>query len=144
MINFDDFKKVEMRVGEILSAEKIPETDRLLKLSVSFGLKDASQNLEKEDSEGEVQESVLSPTLDTKVGLRTKQEEDIRQVVSGIAEHFPEPESLVGKLCAFVVNLEPRKIKGLESEAMVLAVSSEGNFSLLEPNEGISPGSKIG
>ena len=106
-INFDDFTKLELRVGQIISAEKVPETNRLLKLSVNLG------------------------------------EEKPRQIVSGIATYFPDTMLLVGKKCMFVANLEPRVIKGLESQGMILAVSTEdGKFSLLEPAGDIPPGTR--
>jgi len=107
MINIDDFAKLELRVGQILSAEKVPDTDKLLKLSVNLG------------------------------------EEKPRQVVSGIALYFPDLAVLVGKKCMFVANLEPRVIRGLESQGMILAVSTEdGKFSLLEPHNDIPPGTR--
>ncbi len=106
-ISYDDFAKVEIRAGKILSAEKIPNTDKLLKLSVDF-------------AEG-------SP----------------RQIVSGISTYFPDAAVLVGKTCMFVTNLEPRMIKGFESNGMLFAVSTpEGAFSLLEPLQSIPPGTK--
>ncbi|MFA6338601.1 MAG: hypothetical protein WCW87_00880 [Candidatus Paceibacterota bacterium] len=108
MITIDDFKKVEIKIGEIKSVEKVPDTDKLLKLEVDF------------------------------------KEEKPRQIVSGIALYFPDMQALVGKKCAFATNLEPRTIKGLESQGMILAVSDEtGNFSLLESGANISPGSMI-
>jgi methionyl-tRNA synthetase len=59
---------------------------------------------------------------------------DIRTVISGIAGYFSDPSVLVGKRCPFVTNLEPRKIRGMVSEAMIVAVHTEdGAFSLLEP-----------
>lgn len=107
MINYDDFSKVEIRAGKILSAEKIPDTDKLLKLMVDFA------------------------------------EEKPRQIVSGISTYFPDPAVLVGKTCMFVTNLEPRTIKGFESNGMLFALSTpEGNFSLLEPNSTIPAGTK--
>jgi len=107
MITYDDFSKVEIRVGKILSVEKIPDTDKLLKLSVDF-------------AEG-------SP----------------RQIVSGISLYFPDPTILVNKKCMFVTNLEPRMIRGVESNGMLFAVSTEdGKFSLLEPGADIPEGTK--
>ena len=89
-ISIDDFKKVEIRVGEILSAEPVEGSEKLLRLKVNFG-------------------------------------PDERQVVSGIAKYFPDLTLLIGKKCAFVTNLEPRKIMGLESQAMILAAGGEGD-----------------
>lgn len=110
-ITIDDFHKLEIKIGEIKSAEKVPETDKLLKLSVDFG--------------GETP----------------------RQIVSGISAFFPEPEKLIGKKCAFAYNLEPRTIKGLESQGMILAVSgAEGEseyFSLLETLPNTPPGAQV-
>jgi methionyl-tRNA synthetase len=105
MINIEDFKKVDIMAGKILSAEKVPETDKLLKLSVDLG------------------------------------EPSPRQIVSGIAGFFPDCSILVGKTCMFVANLEPRMIRGIESNGMMLAVSGEdGSFSLLEPDSAIKAG----
>ncbi|MCX6755273.1 MAG: hypothetical protein NT068_01890 [Candidatus Nomurabacteria bacterium] len=119
-INFEDFKKVDIAVGQILSAEKVPETDKLLKLSVDLG------SFFVENAEGEKEEK-----------------KDIRQIVSGISLYFPDHSVLVGKKCMFVTNLEPRMIKGLESQGMILAVSTEdGKFSLLEPNADIPAGTR--
>ncbi len=106
MISIDDFKKAEIRIGTIQSAEKIPEADRLIRLSVDFG------------------------------------EETPRQIVSGIAEHFPDPSVLLGKQCPFVTNLEPRTIRGYESNGMILAVGMpEGVFALMHPDRAVPPGS---
>ncbi len=69
-----------------------------------------------------------------------------KQVISGIAKHI-KPEDLVGTICAFVTNLEPRKIMGLESEAMIMAVSGESTdskfFSLLRLDGNVPPGSTV-
>ena len=107
MISIDDFKKIEIVVGQILTAEKVPETDKLLKLSVDMG------------------------------------EENPRQIVSGISLYFPDCSLLVGKKCLFVGNLEPRTIRGFESQGMILAISTEdGKFSLLTPEADLPPGAK--
>ncbi len=107
MLNIEEFKKVDIAVGQILSAQKVPETDKLLKLSVNLG------------------------------------EEQPRQIVSGISLYFPDPSVLVGKKCMFVANLEPRVIRGIESQGMILAVSDEnGNFSLLVPSDTIPVGAR--
>ena len=119
MVTYDEFKKIEIRAGKIISAEKVPETDKLLKLMVDFAEK---VEIVKEDGTKELQPK-------------------IRQIVSGIAIKFPDFSTLVGKTCMFVTNLEPRTIKGLVSDGMIFAVSTpEGGFSLLEPNATITPG----
>jgi methionine--tRNA ligase beta chain len=106
MINIDDFKKVEIRAGKIVSAEAIEGSEKLLRLSVDFN------------------------------------EENKRQVLSGIAKYI-SPEELVGTTCAFVTNLEPREIMGLKSEAMIMALSGEGFFSLLKISDNTPPGSIV-
>lgn len=127
MITYDDFAKVEIKAGKILSAEKIPDTDKLLKLSVEFG---------------EMKELVDEAGNKTMISAP-------RQIVSGISMYFPEPATLVGKTCMFVTNLEPRMIKGHESNGMLFALSTpatpenpSGNFSLLEPQPNIPVGTK--
>jgi methionyl-tRNA synthetase len=107
-ISIDDFKKIEIKIGEIKSAENVENSAKLLKLSVDFG------------------------------------EEKPRQILSGIAVYFPDPNSLIGKKCAFATNLEPRMLMGMESQGMILAVSGgEGEqsyFSLLEATGNTPPG----
>lgn len=121
MISIDDFSKIELRAGKILSAEKVPDTDKLLKLSV-----DMAETTEVVDEAGN---KTATPKY--------------RQILSGISMYFPDPQVLVGKTVMFVANLEPRTIRGLESQGMILAVSTpEGGFSLLEPNSTIPPGTK--
>ena len=104
-ISIDDFKKVEITVGEIVSAERIEGSDKLLKLKVNFGTEE-------------------------------------RQVLSGIAAYFPEPQELVGKRVAFATNLAPRMMMGLESQAMILA-SGGGEEPLSLLTSTAAPGSKI-
>ena len=117
MTSFEDFKKLDIVVGEILSAEKVLDTDKLLKLSVDLG---------------------PTPELAGK-----EAQKDIRQIVSGIAPYFPDCSVLVGKKCMFVANLEPRIIWGIESQGMILAASAEdGRFSLLVPESEISIGTR--
>jgi len=131
MIKYDDFTKVEIRVGKILSAEKIPETEKLLRLSVDFG--PIVEPVATIAVEGE-------PVAHVEM---TEMKKDIRQIVSGIAAYFPEPQTLIGRKCMFVTNLEPRKIKGFESNGMLFAVSTpDGKFSLLEPGAEIPEGTR--
>lgn len=110
MINFDEFSKIEVKVGEIKSAEKVLDTDKLFRLEVDFG------------------------------------EEELRQIISGISAYFEDPEELVGKKTTFVTNLEPRTIRGLESNGMIFAAHSDENdqFSLLLPDQTIPVGTKVG
>ena len=126
MITYDDFKKVEIRAGKILSAEKIPDTDKLIKLSVDFGETKEIASVAVEGQETPVPVKIAAP----------------RQIISGISLYFPDPAVLVGKTCMFVTNLEPRNIKGFESNGMLFAISNkeDGVFSLLEPDSKIKPG----
>jgi tRNA-binding EMAP/Myf-like protein len=122
MVSYEEFKKIEIKAGKILSAEKIPDTDKLLKLSVDFGEM-------RETAYPSSNKSTLEPAP--------------RQIVSGISAYFPDPAVLVGKTCMFVTNLEPRTIKGFQSNGMLFAVSDkEGHFSLLEPDASIKPGTQ--
>jgi methionyl-tRNA synthetase len=108
-IKYEDWKKVEIRVGKILSVERIEKSEKLLKLSVDFA-------------------EATGP----------------RQIVSGIAKYFPIIEDLVNKKCAFVTNLEPKPLMGLESNGMILATGGgDLPFSLFEVKDEIITGSKV-
>ncbi|MDQ3089826.1 MAG: hypothetical protein M3Q24_01575 [bacterium] len=107
IISIDDFKKGEIMVGKIIGVEIIPESEKLLKLTVSFG------------------------------------EEKPRTVVSGIRKYYLDPNTLLNTKCAFATNLEPRPLMGIVSEAMILAVSTENDFSLLKVEDNIPEGSKV-
>lgn len=106
MITIDDLSKVEIKVGEVLTAGPVDGSEKLLKLEVDFG-------------------------------------EEKRQILSGIAKYY-SPEELVGKKTIFVTNLEPRQMMGLESNGMLLASGTEDSIILLEPNQEIPNGSKLG
>jgi methionyl-tRNA synthetase len=105
-VNFDDFSRMDIRVGKILEAEKVAKTAKLMKLLVDTGI-------------------------------------DKRTIVSGIAEHFI-PEELIGKQVSVLVNLEPRKIKGIESQGMILlAEDFTGKLILVGPQVGTDNGAAI-
>ena len=89
-INYEDFDKIDVRIGTIISAENVKNSKKLIRLEVDFG------ELEK------------------------------RQVLTGIAEWY-KPEDLIGMQTTFVVNLEPRKLMGLESQGMVFALGLDDN-----------------
>jgi methionyl-tRNA synthetase len=108
MINYDDFKKVEMKAGTIVSAEIVEGADKLYKFMVNLG------------------------------------EDEPRQILSAIREFFPDPEFFPGKQFMFVTNLEPRTIRGLESNGMILAVDdAEGNPMFVTPKETVPNGSAM-
>ena len=70
-------------------------------------------------------------------------EEEPRQIVSGIREFFEDPQALVGKQCPFLTNLEPRTIRGLESQGMILAAGEKEDFALLHPSHEIPSGTTL-
>ena len=105
-ISFDDFTKMDIRVGTIIAAEKVAKTKKLLKLEIDTGI-------------------------------------DKRTVVSGIAEFF-EPEKIVGKQVSILVNLAPRKIRGIESQGMILmAEDGNGRLEFINPASEIDNGSIV-
>ncbi len=106
-INYEDFAKLEIKIGTIKEVEVVEGADRLLKLTVDIG------------------------------------EEAPRQIVSGIREYFDNIEDLVGKQCPFLVNLEARTIRGLESQGMILAGGVDDVFTLLHPGVVVPPGTPI-
>ena len=106
-IQFDDFLKLDIRVGTVLECSKVPKADKLLQFKIDDGL-----------------------------GGRT--------IVSGIAKHY-QPEELVGKQVCFIANLPPRKLKGIESQGMILSAEDlDGSLKLISPSVEVSPGSKVG
>lgn len=115
MITYDDFAKLEITIGEIKSVEIVDGADKLLKLAVDVGETDAETGVPR-----------------------------YRQIVSGIRTFFTDPQELVGRRCPFLTNLEPRVIRGIESQGMILAASTpEGGFALLSPHTDIPPGTRI-
>ena len=112
MISYDDFKKVEMKVGKIVAAEPVEKSEKLLRLTVDFNEKDTA-------------------------GLPV-----LRRVISGIAKSY-SPADIIGKQFVFVVNLEPRQIMGLESQAMILAANSIDGPIALQPEKETVAGATI-
>ncbi|MDR3680218.1 MAG: methionine--tRNA ligase [Flavipsychrobacter sp.] len=105
-ITFDDFAKIDLRAGTILTAEKVEKADKLLKLTVDMGT-------------------------------------EHRTIVSGIAMHF-KPEDVVGKQVTVVANLAPRKMRGIESQGMILmAENAEGKLIFVSPAEHTDAGSEV-
>ncbi|HEY0731683.1 MAG TPA: methionine--tRNA ligase subunit beta [Chitinophagaceae bacterium] len=105
-IQYDDFAKLDLRIGTILSAEKVQKADKLLKLEVDLGF-------------------------------------EKRVIVSGIAQHF-SPESLINKQVIVVANLAPRKMRGIESQGMILtAEQPDGRLILVNPDDITVNGSTV-
>lgn len=109
-ISMEEFSKVEVSIGRVASAERVPETDKLLRLMVDFGEIGA--------------DGAPRP----------------RQIISGINAYVSDPESLVDRQLAFVTNLAPRTIRGLESNGMLFAVGSDDTFAFLTPDREVPPG----
>ena len=105
-IQYDDFAKLDLRVGTVKTCEKVAKADKLLKLTIDLGT-------------------------------------ETRTIVSGIALHYTA-EEMVGKQVVVVVNLAPRKMKGIESQGMILtAEDKDGKLRLLKPEEAVNPGSSV-
>ena len=106
-VEFDDFLKLDIRVGTVVECSKVPKADKLLQFRIDDGM-----------------------------GGRT--------IVSGIAAHYPEPEKLVGTQVCFVANFAARKLRGIDSEGMILSAEMpDGSLVLVQPNTKISDGSTI-
>lgn len=131
-VSYDEFKKMDMRIGTIRAVEPVEGTDKLLRCQIDFGLKPVSLETGSPDqpSEAGLGEIEMMP--------------DIRQIVSGIREYFPEYEKLVGKQVLYIVNLEPRTIRGIESHGMLMAVDGkDGKPVFLTPEVEVAPGAKV-
>ena len=107
IISYDDFAKLDITIGTIVSVEVVEGADKLLKLEVDV------------------------------------QEEKPRQIISGIREYFEDIQFLVGKQCPFLTNLEPRTIRGYESQGMILAAEHDSVFSLLIPHNELPAGTRV-
>lgn len=105
-ITFEEFQKLDMRVGKVVEAKQIPGSRNLIKMIVDFGT-------------------------------------EKRQAVAGLLQWY-KPEDLVGKKCAFILNLQRRKFMGVESQCMILAAEdNKGNVVIIQPEKEIAEGSKI-
>ena len=106
-VEFDDFLKLDIRIGTVVECSKVPKADKLLQFRIDDGM-----------------------------GGRT--------IVSGIAAHYPEPEKLVGTQVCFVANFAARKLRGIDSEGMILSAEMpDGSLVLVQPNTKIPDGSTI-
>ena len=107
-VPFEDFCKLDMRVGTVLECTKVPKADKLLQFKIDDGM-----------------------------GGRT--------IVSGIAQSYPDPQVLVGKQVCFVANFEPRKLKGIMSEGMIIsAVDADGRLVVMSPSDVVKNGVTVG
>lgn len=105
-IQYEDFMKMDIRVGTIIAAEKVAKTKKLMKLTVDTGI-------------------------------------DERTIVSGIAEHYT-PEEVIGRQVSVLVNLEPKPLKGIVSQGMILmAENADGTLSFVSPDKEMKPGSEV-
>lgn len=105
-ISFEDFQKLDLRIGKITEASQIPGSRNLIKMIIDFGT-------------------------------------EKRQAVAGLMQWY-KPQDLVGKKCAFILNLQRRKMMGVESQCMILAADDgKGNVIVLQPERDIEEGSRI-
>lgn len=112
-VSFEEFKKMDIRVGTIREVEPVPETDKLLRCQIDFN--EIDENGDKK----------------------------LRQIISGIRESYPDYEKLIGKQVLYIVNLEPRIIKGFESNGMLMAIDDPlGKPVFLVPEVPVESGAK--
>ena len=105
-VSFDEFMKLDIRVGTVLECQKVPKADKLLQFKIDDGM-----------------------------GCRT--------IVSGIAQHYA-PEDLIGKQVCFIANFPPRKLKGIESQGMILsAEDANGRLVVISPSDLVTNGVKV-
>ena len=105
-IAFEDFEKLDIRVGTVVECERVPKADKLLRFLIADGLEN-------------------------------------RTIVSGIAKHY-SPEQLIGKQVCFIANLPPRKLRGIESQGMILSAENfDGGLSVLTVDREVKPGSEV-
>jgi methionyl-tRNA synthetase len=107
IIPYDDFAKVDLRVGVVRAARAVPKADKLLELQVDVG------------------------------------EGTPRTIVAGIALAYPDPQALVGKRIVVVANLEPRPLRGITSQGMLLAAGEAPALQLVTVGDAIAPGTRV-
>ena len=106
-VTFDEFMKMDIRVGTVLECTKVPKADKLLQFKLDDGM-----------------------------GGRT--------ILSGIAAYYPNPEELVGSQVLFIANFPPRKLRGIDSEGMILSAENpDGTLTLIRPSEKLANGSAV-
>ena len=133
-VSYDEFKKMDMRVGTIKSVTPVEGADKLLKCMIDFGETEVIAEVPIEGAETAV--AVSAPV--------TAPLPKLRQIVSGIREFFPEYETLVGKQVLYIINLEPRMIRGVESQGMLMAVDGkDGKPVFLTPEVEVMAGAKV-
>lgn len=105
-VSIDQFNALEIKIGTVEHVERVPDSDKLLRLQVNVG------------------------------------EGSLRQILSGIAA-FVNPEDIVGRQFPFITNLEPRVIRGLVSNGMLLAIGDDEGFALMSPTRQVLPGARV-
>ncbi|MCR4325452.1 MAG: hypothetical protein NUV59_01450 [Patescibacteria group bacterium] len=116
-ISYDDFAKLDIRIGTVLAAERIPETDKLIKCTVDFG------------------EELGTRTIVSGIAAWPAR--------GGSASGGKTPEELVGKQLVYIVNLAPRVLRGVESQGMLLAASDGEGVALISPERPLPPGTRL-
>ena len=113
-VNYEEFKKMDIRLGTIKEIDPIADTDKLLRCQIDFNETDENGN------------------------------KKLRQIISGIREFYPDYEKLIGKQILYIINLEPRKIKGFESNGMLMAVDGRQDQPVFLVSEiEVDTGSKV-
>jgi methionyl-tRNA synthetase len=106
-VSFEDFMKMDIRVGTVLDCQRVPKADKLLQFSIADGLAE-------------------------------------RTILSGIAQHYPNPEALIGTQVCFIANFEPRKLRGIMSEGMILsAEDADGKLVIIQPSVKVTNGVEV-
>lgn len=113
-ITYDDFAKLDIRLGTIREVHTIDGADKLLRCMVDVG-----------------------------DGVTEDGQPILRQILSGIREYITDPQSLVGRQFPYVVNLAPRTIRGFESHGMILAAKEDATLALLAPTTPLTPGTHV-
>jgi methionyl-tRNA synthetase len=106
-VAFEDFMKMDIRIGTVLDCQKVPKADKLLQFRIADGLEE-------------------------------------RTILSGIAQYYPNPTALIGTQICFIANFEPRKLRGVMSEGMILsAENSDGKLVLIQPKTEVANGAEV-
>jgi tRNA-binding EMAP/Myf-like protein len=159
-VSYEDFTSMDMRLGLIKFVEPVEGTDKLLRFEIDFGpltkqriqCNGTCTKNNQDDCEDCNEDASCSihcecePRGDDEppFGKEAYTGRDVRQIVSGVREFFPDYETLVGTYGLYILNLKPREIRGVMSNGMLMAVDGvDGNPVFLGPQAEVHPGAKI-
>jgi len=150
-VSYEEFKKMDMRLGHIKYVEPVEGTDKLLRFEIDFGEQSivctgecTPQKCEHDNNDCTCEPNCECTMPEAAFGKSEYAGRDVRQIVSGIREYWPEYKELEGKYGLYILNLEPREIRGVMSHGMLMAVDgTDAKPVFLGPQGSVEPGARV-